>query len=364
MNIIKIPKGHGKFRTICIPTPEEKAKNALWIPRFQKELEDQWGDQIKNRTQWPIHGFTPGRSPATNALAHRGHRFSLCFDLKDFFDTVRVRHVIGYVPPHQGMPMVQDCFFIVDKDQMRCGSLIERETEWVEWGKQNGMEIIDLTQIRTVFTSQASPTQGLPASPVIANLAAFKMDLDILALNKTGRLGTAFVYTRYCDDLTFSFDTEGVGKMLEIEIPKIVEKHRFVINPDKTHWQCSDAGRRIITGVSVGNDIRMTRKTRRRIRAARHQIRNKITGRNRARLAAIARQRRIQGDPVSLHGLLVSGYRGLKEWSTLRLPKEWIKDKAANETKPVMATRTQQRASNNQQSAVISVPENYNRKIG
>ena len=210
----------------------------------------------------------------------------------------------------------------------------------------------------------ASPIQGLPASPVIANLAAFKMDLDILALNKTGRLGTAFVYTRYCDDLTFSFDTEGVGKMLEIEIPKIVEKHRFVINPDKTHWQCSDAGRRIITGVSVGNDIRMTRKTRRRIRAARHQIRNKITGRNRARLAAIARQRRIQGDPVSLHGLLVSGYRGLKEWSMLRLPKEWIKDTAANKGKPVTATRTQQRASNNQQEIVISVPENYNRKIG
>ena len=355
MNIIRIPKGHGKFRTICIPTPEEKANNLKWIPIFQKALEERWRGEIKNRTQWPIHGFTPGRSPATNALAHRGHKFSLCFDLKDFFDTVRVRHVAEFAEPYRVVPMVMECFFVVDKDQMKCESLREFE---------ESVKSSEFGDVRSAFTFSASPTQGLPASPVIANLAAFKMDLDILALNKTGRLGTAFVYTRYCDDLTFSFDTEGVGNMLEIEIPKIVEKHRFVINPDKTHWQCSDAGRRIITGVSVGNDIRMTRKTRRRIRAARHQIRNKITGRNRARLAAIARQRRLQGDPVSLHGLLVSGYRGLKEWSTLRLPKEWIKDKAANETKPVMATRTQRQASNNQQSTVISVPENYNRKIG
>lgn len=292
MQFVKIPKGHGKFRTICVPTPEEKIANRLWIPRLNGLLKLAWLTYPQNEN--PIHGFVEGRSPVTNAMVHRGWKFTLTMDLKDFFDTVGFKHVVRYLSHADWDRFTADCLFVNKPDigilqPMKCA------------------------------------VQGMPASPFIANLAASQMDKDILELVTTGRCGKSFVYTRYCDDLTFSFDTPDVGIMLKREVHRIAAIHGFEINQAKTKLQCAASGRRIITGVSVDNDIRMTRETRRRIRAARHQIRTRITGRNRARIASIARERKAKGDTASMHGLLVSGYRGLLEWSRMRLPKEFVK---------------------------------------
>jgi hypothetical protein len=247
MRIIRIPKKAGTWRVIYAPNPEEKAALKALVPELNAAAlaEDKHG---------VAHGFMPGRSPVTNALAHRGYAYSLSFDLEDWFNTVTREHFLKVMP---------NCW---------------------------KTHIICFVHCRAV--------QGLPTSPAIANLAASPMDNDIMALRIKGRFGYSFCYSRYADDLSFSFNNEATARWLMKEIPAIVERHRFKINPAKTKLQCARAGRRMITGVAVGDkDIHVPRFIKRKLRAATHKA-----GKN-----PWSRQQQ----------------RGLKEWSLLKLPSEF-----------------------------------------
>lgn len=260
MKEIRIPKGNGKFRTIYVPSEERKKacrSSAEGISEGASKL-DVHGVQ---------HGFTNARSPITNAIQHIGYSETLTFDLKDFFDTVSEQHLsavaFNWTPVH--------CW-------------------------HNG-----------------HPVQGLPSSPAIANLAAVPMDNDIMALRDGGRFGPLFVYTRYADDLTFSFDLHWVEELLRREIPKIVSKHGFVINPDKTKLQKGSAGRRIITGVAVDHKgVYPTRYHKRKLRAARHQSGFFVINQTDSLFVA---------NPKLKNAL--NSARGLEEWCKLKLPKNY-----------------------------------------
>ena len=112
-----------------------------------------------------------------------------------------------------------------------------------------------------------SPKQGLPTSPLIATIAFLKCDEAILnTLNKD------IVYTRYADDLAFSFNDKSIHHQLISEVTQIAESNGFLINSNKTKFQSYKNGRRIITGIGVDNDkLYPTRKVIRKIRAAKHQ---------------------------------------------------------------------------------------------
>lgn len=214
MRIIKISKGNGKFRTIYAPSKTEKRELTQLLPELNRLV-------AKCRF---AHGFIKGRSPVTNALLHVGYAYSLCFDLKDFFDTITMGHVRGKLPR-----------YILDK----------------------------------VFVDGA-PRQGLPTSPAIANLAAYDLDIRINRLQK--KFNIDFVYTRYADDLSFSFNTVEVKEILLKEVPVLVNAFRFKINEKKTSFQDSKSGRRNITGIAVDHtSIYPTRAAKRRLRAAQHQ---------------------------------------------------------------------------------------------
>ncbi len=206
------------------------------------------------------HGFMPGRSPVTNAMAHRGYAYSLSFDLADWFDTVTLDHL--------GDTRVGGWLLRVDRDR----------------------------KLSICFVDGAA-RQGLPTSPAIANIAASPMDAEIMALRVRGRFGFPFEYSRYADDLTFSYSREGTAKWLLKVIPEIVERHGFKINPAKTKLQCARAGRRMITGVAVDTEVHAPRYIKRKIRAASHRM-----GRN-----PWARGQ----------------HRGLTEWSKLKLPADF-----------------------------------------
>lgn len=239
MKIIHIRKRNGSVREIYCPSQDEKAWMRAQVPRLN-------GFALMLDTHHVSHGFMPNRSPVTNALQHRGYAFSLSFDLEDWFNTVTVGH-IDYVPGLMSNA-VAICF--VD----------------------------------------GAAKQGLPTSPALANIAAARMDQEIVALRARGRLGWNYgVYTRYADDLTFSFMLEATARWLKEVIPPIVGRHRFKINQTKTRLQAARAGRRMITGVAVDDRLHVPREIRRRMRAASHQ-------RNWDQL------------------------RGLREWARLRLP--------------------------------------------
>jgi RNA-directed DNA polymerase len=229
MRIIRLPKKSGGWRVIYAPNPEEKTKLKALVPELNAAA-------LAADKHGVSHGFMPGRSPVTNAMQHRGYMYSLSFDLAEWFETVTPAHIRRTLCP-DGFPTR-----LQSKIEFRC------------------------------FVDGAA-RQGLPTSPAIANLAASPMDAEIMALRVRSRLGWTYdSYTRYCDDLTFSFSREATAKWLLAIIPPLVERHGFKINPAKTKLQCARAGRRMITGVAVDNEIHPPRYIKRKVRAARHRM--------------------------------------------------------------------------------------------
>lgn len=218
MRIVKIPKGHGKFRTIYVPNREQKA--ALRAVKSGIER------RVKNSGAAfdVIHGFVKGRSPITNAATHIGHEFTLTMDLKDFFDSVTAE-------------------------------------------KLRGKLANDIQQLVLV---DGAARQGLPTSPAVANLAA--IDIDRAILKFFDKKNIQAVYTRYADDLTFSYDDESVTSLLLTEVKNIVTRTGFKLADQKTHLYRAKSGRRIVTGVAVDDQgIHPTREMKRRLRAAKHR---------------------------------------------------------------------------------------------
>lgn len=222
--IVKIPKKRkGEFREICVPSFELKQ----YLREINFEL-----NKISLSFDKEVCGFVPGKSPVTNAKFHIGYNFSLNFDLKNFFDTV----TLAQIP--------------------------EQFRELCAKGFINGRAY-----------------QGLPTSPAIANLAFIKTDKLILSWIENYLPTVCFygenekiVYTRYADDLTFSFNHYETYHQLRRIIPLIVESQGFTINPRKTHLQTAKFGRRMITGVGVDkNGIFIPREIKRKIRSAKYK---------------------------------------------------------------------------------------------
>ena len=215
--IIKIPKGHGKFRTIYAPSKDYKEKLTTLLLDLQQKVHNADEEMI-------IHGFIRGRGAVTNALKHVGYAYTLSFDLENFFDSVRVE----MVEKHLCSEALSLCFI------------------------------------------DGVARQGLPTSPLMANLAFLEFDKKIK--EAIGEMGVYTAYTRYADDLIFSFNQKEFAETLKETIIKIIDDSPFTLNSKKTKLQDAKNGRRIITGIGVGErKIYPSRKIKRKIRAAKHQ---------------------------------------------------------------------------------------------
>lgn len=237
MKIVKKPKKkRGEYRTIYCPSKKEKQKFRDILSDLENCFFAQEKKILGETKNIIIHGFVPNRSIITNAECHCGFDYTINFDLQDFFDTVSPQNVKDLLP----QDIINQCF-------------------------------IDL-----------APRQGLPTSPLIANIAALKLDRAILRF--IGKRNLDVVYTRYADDLSFSY-TEQTNKdfiskndqekslheFLIRNIPNIISKNGFKSNKRKIHFQSSKFGRRNITGIKVDEKIHPSREIKRKIRAAHHQ---------------------------------------------------------------------------------------------
>lgn len=240
----RIPKRSGGYRVIYKPNWGERRY-------FWYLLQDLHAAQERLCPNLVVHGFMKRRSPVTNAMMHMGYRHTVSFDMKNFFDTVTQAHM----PFHEFKVFIVKEF--VENRRIEKGW---RDENYTKWG------LYDV--LPTLFVDGAA-RQGIPTSPLVANIAAADMDNDMLGLKS--ECGW-FVYTRYADDLSFSFDHEDVIGVLMRRVPEIVAKHNFVLNTKKTEVQHASKRRRHITGVGVGErQVYPTRAVKRRLRAARHQ---------------------------------------------------------------------------------------------
>jgi hypothetical protein len=245
-----VPKRDGSPRLISAPKRELKAVQR-WIMREVTE-------------HLPVHaaahGFLAGRSIATNALPHAGARIVVKMDIKDFYPTVTFRRVKGL---------------------LRAAGLSEQiATLMALLATESPREIVE-THGKTYYvaTGPRSLPQGAPTSPSITNALCLRLDARLSGLARS--LGCR--YTRYADDLTFSWHGAAkpeVGTLLHAT-RAIVDAEGFAIHAKKTRVMRSGA-RQSVTGLVVNAAPadrppgRVSRKRRRELRAA---IKNRELGR-------------------------------------------------------------------------------------
>jgi len=195
-----------------------------------------------------------------NAAAHVGQEFVASFDIKDFFPSVRLVDVVKALR------------------SLKCPALSETNRTPLPWSDDAAAFVARLV------TRRGRLPQGAPSSPAIANLVFREYDDDICQ-----RLGAAFVYTRYFDDLTISISAQGahanhflkaadfqahVGKVVE----DVLASSPFHLNRRKT--RCGDCQTGVlVTGLRVdAHRVSVRRALRRTTRAILHGVESSTGG--------------------------------------------------------------------------------------
>jgi len=294
MRTIEIRKKSGGVREIVIPSRQRKKACRAMIPDLQR---------IANKTcSDAVNGFMELRNTVTNALPHVGYKFTLTMDLESFFDTVTERNCGAKIAQRLGKAKVPELWY------------------------------------------KGRAAQGLPTSPIVANLAAAQMDRDIeceirhggVATRHMSTPGTGVLFaghddrvtmTRYADDIAISYNDPSLNAVLIKLVTTIVERHGFKVNPKKTHLQCATAGRRIICGIAVDDvGVHPTRQTRRKLRAAKHNAQyGKVKTFPRRQWTRYVKTCKHRGvTPMAkakwVRRWLWQRVRGLEEWIQCKLP--------------------------------------------
>jgi hypothetical protein len=204
---------------------------------MQRKILDHILNQVPLETA--CHGFTCGRSIASNAQVHAGANHLISLDIEDFFPSHDFDRVVALFKTLKFSTAVATFLACICTDW-------DGETRYLP--------------------------QGSPASPAIANLCAVCLDRSLMTF--AGRRG--YRYTRYADDLSFS-TTDPVPAVEPVTLLRgasfIVRKNCYSINAKKTmrtrRGQC-----RRVTGVNVDRgEISVPRQFRKELRAQLHQLR-------------------------------------------------------------------------------------------
>jgi len=224
-----IKKKDGTDRVIKAPIPELKKlqshlANLLYICREEIEKEG-----FRNSVS---HGFRRGHSILTNAKEHKRRRFVFNLDLQDYFPTFHFGRVRGY--------------FLKDKNFELSAKIA--------------------TLIAQIACDGTALPQGSPCSPIISDLLAQILDMQLVRLAKKHKV----TYSRYADDITFSTSQKTFPAAIAIENPaasgawaigaelaKRLEDADFVANPNKTRMHYRDS-RQMVTGLVVNAKVNVS----------------------------------------------------------------------------------------------------------
>jgi hypothetical protein len=227
----EIPKAKGGTRRIAAPRGP--------LRRVQRAILDQILSKVPHHDA--AHGFVARRSTVSNARPHVGAALVVKTDLKDFFPTVHYRRVVG--------------IFVA----LGYNELVARTLAGLTTYRPR------LADGRVVWPGVLP--QGAPTSPALANLACRRLDTRLSRL--AARYGA--VYTRYADDLTFSFAAPpdiAVGRFLWW-VDSVCQHEGFLEHPAKRKFLRAKTQQRV-TGLVVNADVHLPRADRRRFRALLH----------------------------------------------------------------------------------------------
>jgi hypothetical protein len=208
------------------------------------------------------HGFRSGHSVATNAAPHVGKAVVIKLDIADCFPTTHLGRVRGLLIAYGYSYPVAQTLAVLMTEPPRQPVEIDGKVYYVPVGSRVCV-------------------QGAPTSPGLCNAILRRLDHRLAGLaHKHG-----FVYTRYADDLTFSGQETAKIKLLITIAACIAREEGLPLNRKKT--RVLRAGQRqSVTGVIVNQAMGLSRKERRRIRAAVHQQR---------KIPDAAKSRQLQG---------------------------------------------------------------------
>lgn len=232
--IFFIPKRKGGLREVAQPAREVKAIQRWLISRLSPSL--------------PLHesatAYRQGASIKKNAQCHVDSDYMLKMDFRNFFPSIFMDDVVSHLARH--------CSAEYDSSAMR---LVAYVCTWAP--RRRG-------PLRLCI--------GAPSSPLLSNSVLF--EFDELVAQRAAERGA--IYTRYADDLTFSTSVLGVLNTFPDMVRELVGQlsyPRLSINEEKTVF-ASRAGRRVITGVTLTNDRRLSigRERKRVIRAMYHHM--------------------------------------------------------------------------------------------
>ena len=236
-----IPKRNGGERSIAAPSPLLKSVQRKILELILEKIE------ISDSA----HGFLKGRSVISSADSHfKGPKLLINMDIENFFPTITFNRVRGMFKSFGYSGYVSSLLAMI------C-TYCER------------MAIEIKGQIKYVKASEKILPQGSPSSPMITNILCRNLDMRINGLAKTHD----FLYTRYADDMSFSFeqniDKNDIRKVI-YEICSVVNNEGFRINKDKTRYLKSN-NRQCITGIVVNNEqIGVPKVWLKKLRAAIH----------------------------------------------------------------------------------------------
>lgn len=208
-----IPKKNGAPRLIQSPNRHLKA--------LQRTLAADLAQVY--RAPEAAHGFIPKCSIRTNALPHLQKDFVFNVDLEDFFPSIHFGRVRG---------------------------LFSKQP----FGFPN--EVATVLAHLCCFKNRLP--QGAPTSPIVSNMICRKMDRELVRLASRHHC----TYTRYADDLSFSF-TGKLGKLprgivqsggredrVGPDLALVIKESGFRVNERKV-WLAGRSSRMEVTGLTV-----------------------------------------------------------------------------------------------------------------
>lgn len=185
----------------------------------------------------PVHdaalAYRDGKSILDNASLHKGNKYFLKLDFKDFFPSIKYFDLL---------PQLQDW----------------HTAEKPEWEfNEEAMNLIRLS----CFFSGDSLGVGYPTSPIISNIVMYDFDTKILKIVSDQKKYGDVVYTRYADDLVFSTIKQSVALLIHKAISALVadtKSPRLEINNAKTKIGSSSGGTASVTGLKICSDGHIT----------------------------------------------------------------------------------------------------------